>query len=170
MKRILSLALLCGTLSLAACGFSPVYTSSGFNSGESSIFVEEIPGRSGHTLRRELVLLLNRGLPGVTEGVLEVEYDDRIRRLAFRPEEASSRSDVIAEADYTFYYGGEEIKGDTQTMVSFNVPTDAFADIGAQADAQTRAARIIAGQIIDELTVQISRETSENTPESSEEE
>ena len=55
-------------LSLAACGFQPVYApgSSALAAG-GPITVEPIPGRSGYKLRRALQEELAIGLPGVTD-------------------------------------------------------------------------------------------------------
>jgi LPS-assembly lipoprotein len=160
-QRILPpLLLLVGSvLSLSACGFQPVYSAQAVNGAQAGdIAINEIEGRMGHELRKALVLGLQPGLPGVTEPAsLTITLDENLRRLAFQPDGAASRSDARGRAIYEFRVGERVVKGTVLGEASFNVPLEPYADIAGQTAARARAARVLADRIIADLQVQLTR-------------
>lgn len=138
-------------LVLSACGFTPLYAS-GPNSG--SINVEMIEGRAGHALRKALLQELAPGLPGVDGGAtLTIQLTDNIGRLALQPDEAATRADIIASANYVLAYADTAVAGNSTAETSFLVPDAPFSDIAAQTDATDRAMLVLARRIADDLRI-----------------
>ena len=141
---------------LTACGFQPVYAP---DSSGSSIVVEPIEGREGYELRKALLLRLGAGLPGVDDGaVLSIELDQNLSRLAFQPDQAASRTDVIAVADYVLTTSDGAVSGKISAETSYNVPTEPFADIAAQVDATERVMTLLARRMVDDMRIKLTRE------------
>lgn len=145
-------------LSLAACGFQPVYApgSSALAAG-GPITVEPIPGRSGYKLRRALQEELAIGLPGVTEpATLNVILKDNLTRLAFKPDGAASRSSISASGRYVLARDSGAVSGFVDAQTDFTVPTGPYGDIAAQTSAYDRTMRELAKRIVDDLRIQLS--------------
>lgn len=141
---------------LGACGFQPVHTATGLaGTSASNITIPEIPGRQGHALRRALLDELAAGLPGVENATLTVTIDERIGRLAIRPDEAAARTDIIASGRYVLDTGNSAISGRQQADTSFNVPTSAFGDISAQNAARDQVMILLAQRIADDLKLKL---------------
>ena len=141
---------------LTACGFQPVHSATGLTNGSASnITIPEIPGRQGHALRRALLDELAAGLPGVDTATLTVTIDERIGRLAIRPDEAAARTDIIATGRYVLDVGETAISGRQQADTSFNVPTSAFGDISAQNAARDQVMILLAQRIADDLKLKL---------------
>ena len=139
---------------LTACGFRPVHSTA--DSG--TIKVETISGRSGHALRKALLVELAAGLPGVTQGAtLDVNLNERLTQLAFQPDGAASRSSVVATARYTLRVGPDNtVTGSVRSESTFNVPTQPYGDISAQVSAADRTARDLSRLIIEDLRIKLS--------------
>lgn len=152
MKRFL---LLLALPELTACGFRPVYSAAPAAS-QAPVSVAEIEGRTGYELRKRLETELIAGLPGVSEPAwLEVELDERLRRLAFKPDEAASSSDLRARARYVFTSGERIVTGSVEGETSFSVPEAPYGDIAAQTAARERVAHYVAGLILDDLRLKL---------------
>lgn len=149
--------LLLASLALAAtsaCGFTPVYSNASAVQSAGAIEVTEIPERLGYELRQNLIRQLAPGLKGVPEGaVLTVEVRDQLGRLAVRPDQAASRSDLRVRANYTLAWEGGSIVGEVSGESSFNVPDGPYGDISAQTEARERAAQQIADRIVADLRI-----------------
>ena len=154
MKRLLiALALV-----LPSCGFQPVYAPGGSaNFVSGNITVAEIPGRSGHMLRRALQQELAAGLPNL-EGpaTLTVKIDENLTRLQFMPDGAASRSSYIAHGFYTLSAESSSITGDAGAETSFSVPDSPYGDISAQTSAADRTMRQLASRIVDDMRLKLS--------------
>ena len=140
---------------LAACGFQPVHSPAGQSLSAGSVSIPEIPGRSGHSLRKAMLAELASGLPGVDGATLTITLNERLTRIPIRPDEAAARSDVIATGRYVLDTGEDAISGEVRTETSFNVPTGAFGDIASQTDASERAMLQLARLIADDLRLQL---------------
>lgn len=134
---------------LSGCGFTPLYADT---VGTGQIHIEKIEGRSGHALRKELIQYLAVGLPGL-EGpaTLTIVLDENLNRLTFKPDEAASRTDVVAVADYVLVVDDGAISGKIRVETTFNVPDEPFADIAAQSDASSRAMQLMARRLVDDM-------------------
>jgi LPS-assembly lipoprotein len=155
MIRAACLAL--GLLQLAGCGFSPVYGNGPALANAGPISVPEIPGRTGHFLRQELVRTLGRGVPGVSgSGQLEVTLDQGIERLAFAPDQAASRSDYVGSATWELRASSGTLlaSGGVTERASFNFADAAYADLAAQTAAQERLASLLARSIREQVLIE----------------
>lgn len=150
MRRV---AILLTALAVSACGFTPVYSGA---ANPSSIAVDDIPGRSGHELRKALIQELSPGLPGVDSARLNVDLDENLSRLTLRPDFSAARTDIIAEGKYVLVLDGDTISGDAKSETSYNVPDAPYGDISAQTDAYKRAMRKLAREIVDDIRLQLS--------------
>jgi LPS-assembly lipoprotein len=162
MMRKLVLGLAC--LSLAGCGFTPVYGSGG---NGSKISIDEIEGRTGHFLRQELVRQVGGGVPGFPgESRLEVKLAESINRLSFAPDQAASRSDYNVTANFTLHgpNDAQSITGTVRDAVSFNFADAAYADIAAQEAAQQRIATLLARSIREKLVIEAGHPKTPGTP------
>jgi LPS-assembly lipoprotein len=155
MRHFLAALLL---LSLAACGFQPVYApGSGALAAGGPISVEPIRGRSGYILRRALQEELAIGLPGVTEpATLNVILKDNLTRLAFKPDGAASRSSISASGRYVLARDSGAVSGVVDAQTDFTVPSAPYGDIAAQTSAYDRTMRELAKRIVDDLRLQLS--------------
>ncbi|MEO0883212.1 MAG: hypothetical protein AAFY34_10820 [Pseudomonadota bacterium] len=140
---------------MAACGFQPVHSPSSQSLSGGNIYIPEIDGRAGHSLRKALLAELASGLPGIEDATLTVTLDDRLQRLAIRPDEAAARTDVVAVGRYVLDTGDDAISGRVRSETSFNVPIGAFADIASQTDATERAVIQLARLIAEDLRLQL---------------
>lgn len=146
------LAFIFSALTLSACGFSPVYGNVPVN---SSIAVDDIPGRSGHELRKALLQELAAGLPGVESATLNVDLDEDLKRLALRPDAAAARTDIQAEGKYVLVLEASTVSGRVNTETSYNVPDAPYGDIAAQTDASKRAMQKLASAIVDDIRLKL---------------
>ncbi|MEM1390695.1 MAG: hypothetical protein AAGG45_06405 [Pseudomonadota bacterium] len=141
------------TMTLSACGFQPLYAGGNVS---GPIVVEEIEGPTGHTLRKALIQELSPGLPGLEGGAtLTVILDDKLNRLALRPDEAASRTDVIGEAEYVLATADTAISGEVRAETAYNVPDAPFADVTAQVDASQRVMTVLARKIVDDMRLKL---------------
>jgi len=149
MKQLL---IIFAVTALSACGFSPIY---GNGAVSSSITVDDIPGRSGHELRKALIQELAAGLPNIETATLNVDLDEDLKRLALRPDAAAARSDVVATGKYVLVYDDTTITGRVRTENSYNVPDAPYGDIAAQTAASKRGVRKLAAEIVDDIRLQL---------------
>lgn len=152
MKFVIALLTL---FAATACGFQPVHSPASQAASSGSIYIPEIDGRAGHSLRKALIAELAAGLPNVDSATLTVTLSDNLQRLAIRPDEAAARTDVIATGRYVLDTGDDAISGSARSETSFNVPTGAFADIASQTDATERAVIQLARLIAEDLRLQL---------------
>ncbi|MEO1029354.1 MAG: LPS assembly lipoprotein LptE [Pseudomonadota bacterium] len=142
-------------MSIAGCGFSPVYTTDLGGQGAGTIAVAEIEGRSGYILRRELVRELATGLPGVEDGTLLIELEEELRRLSLNQDGSAARTDIIAVARYTLDTGDDAIIGEVDVLTSYTATEGQFADVAAQQDGFARAMRLLSQEISSDLRIQL---------------
>ncbi len=162
---ILGLAL----VPLSACGFTPVYGTGPEYANSGPISIPEIPGRTGHFLRQELVRTIGRGVPGVTGSAnLEVTLNQSIERLAFAPDEAASRSDYVGTASWRLRgtNGLLIASGGVTERASFNFADAPYADLAAQTAAQERLGSLLARSMREQILVEAGRPRDPAAPAS----
>lgn len=157
MRQIAFFALLACAFALASCGFEPVH-SPRLASGPSAISVPVIEGRAGHELRSALLGELASGLPGAEQGgALDLDLDESIVYLGFRPDGAAFRGAVRLNARYVLDVETDAVSGTATSEVFFAVPADTpYADVAAQTDATERAARELARALRDDMILRLS--------------
>jgi LPS-assembly lipoprotein len=141
-------------LSLAACGFSPMYAPlSGGGPAIGPVEVSLIQGKSGHVLETEL----NR--------ILDITLLEQISPLGLRRDESATRAQLQLTANYVLTpANGDErsaIRGSVVTVVTYDIPTAAFGEISAQDDARERAAETMAERFRAELALRVAQQRDE---------
>lgn len=140
-------------LTLAACGFTPLYAG---GAAGGNIQIDQIDGRAGQALRKALLMELAPGLPGLeAPASLNITLDESIGRLALQPDEAATRTDIIVSANYVLAFDGGAVSGNSAAETSFLVPDAPFSDIAAQVDATDRAMLVLARRIADDLRIKM---------------
>jgi LPS-assembly lipoprotein len=148
------------TVTLAGCGFTPLYGKNGTASAPevvdamSTVSIRPLPDRQGMKLRQ--VLRETMQPTGLTRAVydLDVNFAQRIDELGIRPDATSSRANLVMSATFSLYEGGQRVYGDrVQSVVSYNILDDQFATVASQADAENRGIRQVGEEIRTRLAV-----------------
>ena len=150
---------------LAACGFRPLYgPQAGYDRSLdelASISIAPIPDRVGQILRNELRdRLTPRGVPRDPRYRLAIAMEQRKEGLAFEKDESVTRFNLTVRASYRLVdveTGSLLTSGSTRSVAAFNVVLSEFANIAAQADAESRAAKAVGEDIWIRLGVFFSR-------------
>ncbi len=154
-------------LPLVGCGFSPVYGTGPAFANSGPVTIPEIPGRTGHFLRQELVRTLGRGVPGISGAAeLEIELSQGVQHLAFAPDQAASRSDYVGTATWELRESAGTLlaSGGVTERASFNFANVAYADLAAQTAAQERLASLLARSIREQVLIEAGKPRTEPAP------
>jgi LPS-assembly lipoprotein len=146
------------SLVLAACGFEPVYGSrEGVETTAemASIKINPIEERLGQMLRNNLLDSMNpRGEPSQVKYRLETEISEVKQELAVRKSELATRSNMNLTARYRLFDVSRNAFVMTRmstVTASYNLLTNEFATLAAEADARERGMR----DLSDDITRQI---------------
>ena len=145
---------------LSACGFQPMY---GGNLAPqmSTIYVEEIPERSGFELRTRLIDILNSD--GVMTGKryrLKISLNEATQGIALQNDATITRYNNRMEARFVLSdAGGKEVyRGNQTELSSYNVVQSPYATLAAEQDSGKRAVQDMAERIRLELAVWFRRQ------------
>lgn len=158
--RVRGLAILAVAGLLAGCGFRPLYAT-GAQGGPAigPVVIDTIQGKSGHVLKTELdqLLALERGSGPVKR--LSIKLSESYGLVGLRVDEASSRADLRLSASYVLFddAGKEVLRGNADSVASYEVPASSYGEIAAQNDARERAAELLAERIRAELGLRLAR-------------
>jgi LPS-assembly lipoprotein len=148
------------SLSLAACGFHPLYGRGGASPAiMASIYVDPIPERTGYELRNSLMDLLDSGGAGSKRYRLNVRLADQRKGIALQNDATITRYNYLLDADYelTDSAGTVVTRGHQSTLTAYNVVASPYATLAARQDAQKRAAQDLAQRIQLDLGVWFAR-------------
>jgi hypothetical protein len=126
--------------------------------------VDRIEGRAGHTLRTELSRLLavedDGGAPPMR---LQITLVELVAGYGYRRDESTSLAQLRLTANYqlTPPSGGRIMRGSVVTVVDYDIPNSAFAEIAAQDDARERAAEVMAQRFRAELAMRVAEMRSQ---------
>lgn len=146
---------------LSACGFQPLYGSATRNADVQEklalTYIEPIPGRTGQTIRNELLDMANPyGIPAKPAYRLTIRIEEQAEGLAIQSDDTTtrfnmrlnSRFDLVDIASKQIVYSGS-----TQNLAAYNVVESEFANLSAGNNARRRAALVAAEQINQQLSV-----------------
>jgi LPS-assembly lipoprotein len=148
MMKAVTIAALC--VSLAGCGFTPLYGGGKLAPQLSSIYVEEIPERNGYELRTRLIEVLNTdGLMAGKRYRLKVSLNESSQGIALQNDATITRYNNRMEAKYvlTDASGTVVIQGAQSELSSYNVVQSPYATLAAEQDSGKRAAQDMAEHI-----------------------
>ena len=151
--------LLCA-MSLAACGFHPLYGRGGASPAlMASIYVDPIPDRTGYELRNSLTDLFDSGGGGSKQYRLKVRLSDQRKGIALQNDATITRYNYLLDADYELFDSTGKIvtSGHQSTLTAYNVVSSPYATLSAQQDAQKRAAQDLSQRIQLDLGVFFAR-------------
>ena len=141
---------------ITACGFEPVHKP-GIDSGASNIQIEQIDGRTGHSLRKALLRETAAGIPDSDGAVIQIELKEQLSRIGFGSDGIATRSAITLTGRYIIAFSDDAFTGEVRAVEYFSVPATPFGDISAQNDAADRAASVLARHIKDDIILQLSR-------------
>ncbi len=159
-RYLAAAALFLGALSLAGCGFTPLYgehgtaTEPGVVDALATVSIRSLPDREGVKLRQ--VLREEMQPTGITKPAydLEISFAKRIEELGIRPDATSSRANLVFSASFKLHEGGKIVYADSvQSIVSYNILDDQYATVASQGDAETRGIREVGEGIKTRLAV-----------------
>lgn len=144
---------------LASCGFQPMYAPQGGQGPIGPVQISEINGRAGHVLRGELNRLLSVEDASGAPQVLEIQLSEQIIPLGLRLDQTASRGELRLTANYSFLRTGDAapLRGSLESIVTYEVPLQAYAGIAAQDDARERAAETLAQRVRAELALRVAQ-------------
>lgn len=170
-SRLITAALL---LSLAGCGFQPLYgdrSAGGANVAEqlAGIAIPVIPDRIGQTVRNELLDgMTPRGVPASPTHVLRVRLREGNETQLLRSDSTASRLRYTLSADYQLVVGDwVAAAGNARSVVSFDLPESSgyyFTSVAAQRDAERQAAAEVAQQIKTRVAVYLAQAAGKAAP------
>ena len=143
----------------AACGFQPLHAPGGgaVPSVLSKIDVAPIPNRLGQMVRNRLVERLTpRGSPVAAEYRVVVSLRLSKEALAIARDDSATRFNVSLEATYDLLLvssGDIVLHGTVRSISAYNVVSSDFANVVAERDAISRAAREVSDEMKTRLAV-----------------
>jgi LPS-assembly lipoprotein len=160
-------ALLAG-LSLAGCGFHPLYADSGpdpvtgrsFDADLAAIKVAPIAERIGQLLEISLRDDFNpTGVPVPAQWLLNVRLITSRAEVGLRKDGTSSRVQYTVTATYTLLdeKGITVFYGSARSFTAFDIVINEYAMVVAERDAQTRAARELGEDIRNQVALFMKR-------------
>jgi len=151
MKRFLLPGTLALTaLALSACGFTPLYGTTGVTPGLAAIETVAPAGRGGYLLREQLDDVLARNVNVAPAHRLTFSVDEKRFARGVRVDNIANRYELRLKVKWslTDVRTGTEIrKGETEAAVTYDSADQPYAAIAAQNDGQERAAAEVARKI-----------------------
>lgn len=175
LVRTLSLAaLIAGAGLLAACGYRPLYGSSGLSSSASSSAVAalsatevaRIADRPGQMLRTELERRFHVPRPTDARYRLTVVYHESKETLAEQKSGAVTRANLRTQGVYRLTRIGDGVllnEGTASAVASYNLLDSEFATLAAEKNARERAVETLADAIRTRLAIYFSGPDSQGT-------
>lgn len=150
----------------SACGFQPLYQSSGKNANVTpqlaNIYIEPLAGRTGQIVRNHLLdIMTPRGIPAKPEYVLSIKLSEIKKGLAIEQDDSVTRYNFTLKANYFLKKpGSNEIihSGFAWSIASYNILQSDFANLSAEKNAKKRTARSISDELKNQLAVYLSRQ------------
>ena len=156
---------LAGLLLLGACGFRPLYGershAPAVGAQLAAVEIAPIDDRLGQMVRNHLLDAMNpKGVSQAPLYRLQVALSPTRENLAFREDEVTTRVNLRVSASYVLRPArADEVltQGSARVIASYNVTRQEYATLVADRDAQARAAREIADDIVSRLAVWFER-------------
>jgi LPS-assembly lipoprotein len=147
-------------LSLAGCGFAPLYGAPGVTSTLASVQVEAPDGRTGELIREHLDDVLAHSADAQPAYRMKLQISEQRFPRGVRVDNVATRYEYVLTAAYvlTPVNGTEKPKtGRVRVEVTYDSADQPYASVAAQQDAQDRAAEEAARKIQLELAVWLAK-------------
>lgn len=161
MRAILPVLALVTLVTLSACGFRPLYATSGDNYNTAAnmalVKVALINDRVGQVTRNALVETLTpRGQSNTPLYDLTVALSESTSEQGFTKDNEATIADYLITATYELTRRQDSKilrKGKVRTRTSYNIVDSDFATIEAENAAQADAARTLAHQLANQVAI-----------------
>ncbi|KQW69123.1 hypothetical protein ASE17_13315 [Phenylobacterium sp. Root77] len=144
MNRAVAFALLAtGAITLAGCGFTPLYGNPAVTAQLHSVQVTTPPGRTGQLLREHLDDALANAKGGAPQYRMDLALSETRYPRGLRVDNVATRYEYVLTANYTLVSSASGVavmSGSTRAQVTYDSADQPYASITAQQDAQDRAA------------------------------
>lgn len=149
-RAVVSGLLVAGALTLAGCGFTPLYGAPGVTAQLAGVEVTTPPGRTGELIREHLddALARNKGQPPLYR--MDLALGETRYPRGVRVDNVATRYEYVLTANYTLVSaatGAPVKRGRARAQVTYDSADQPYASITAQQDAQDRAAAECAQKI-----------------------
>jgi len=168
MSSFRTLVLAAAVVTVAACGFQPLYGSRIAGSAPeelAQIKLEPIPDRIGQQLHNHLLTILNPdGRPRAARYVMRTALNESTAALGVRKTAFATRANLQMRAIYSLTSaatGKTVFNGDSSITVSYNILDSEFATLMAEKDARARAVRELSEDIRVRLGVFFSNQAAQ---------
>jgi len=151
---------------LGACGFQPLYGSSGPSNDAvtddlASVRVNPLRDRTGQQMHNFLRDRLNpQGQPVSPSYLLDVRLTETLSELGVRRDETATRANLRMDADFALRPVGAQstlLTGRSSSTTSYDILNNPFATTVSEDDARERALREVADDIRTRLALFFSR-------------
>lgn len=141
---------------LGGCGFRPMLAAnSGAGAALSQTRIIMPSGRLGQQVWKEITARANpHGRPTQPVYELALHLTTRKEGLAIRQDETVTRFNLLLDADYILFRLSDRkplLNGKLRSVSSYNVVVSEYANLIAEQDAENRAARQLALDLVDRL-------------------
>jgi LPS-assembly lipoprotein len=166
MTRFLSLPVLnwgvlaAASLTLSACGFTPLYGTPGVSSSLAAIQVATPEGRTGELIREHLDDVLGRNSNVTPAYRMTLALGEQRYPRGVRVDNVATRYEYVLVASYALTElktGAQAKKGQVRVEVTYDSADQPYASVAAQQDAQDRAAGEAARRIELELAAWLAK-------------
>ncbi len=144
MNRVVASALIAaGAVTLAGCGFTPLYGDPAVTAQLHSVQVTTPPGRTGQLIREHLDDALANAKGQAPKYRMDLALSETRYPRGLRVDNVATRYEYVLTANYTVVSvasGAPVKKGSTRAQVTYDSADQPYASITAQQDAQDRAA------------------------------
>src|SRR5579883_3367691 len=163
--KLISYAVVCLTLPLAACGFKPMYASddegavggatSAVRTSLAAVTIHPIADRDGVKLRQILRERMQpRGPAERPQFDLDVQIRTATQAVDILKNATSTRANLIYTANFFLLENGNRVyAAQSQSVVSYDILNDQYATVASIGDAGDRALRQIGDDIVARLSV-----------------
>ena len=158
MKR---LAILCGLLTLSACGLQPMYAGGGSGMvarALADVSVTPIEGQQGWLVRNALVDRLGTAGASGARYRLDVRLDDKLEGLGLLGDDTIARERRTLRARYQLIEaqsGTVLLDASAGSDAGIDVVSSEYATIAAEQTALENLARVVADQIVTKVSLQL---------------
>lgn len=140
-------------LALGACGFSPLYSSAGYER-LGGLRVEAGPERFDYLLQNAV-----RDFAGPGDSIYVLDVTTRVSdsRSGVSPTGEATRSMLTGTASYDLRGAQPRVRGRSTATISFDQPRDPYAQIAARSEAEQRLAERLAEEVLQDIALELRR-------------
>ncbi|MGB4100697.1 MAG: LPS assembly lipoprotein LptE [Alphaproteobacteria bacterium] len=162
IRNLSRLAISFWLLALTACGFHPLYATSGLggknvDAALGQVQIASIPNREGQELRNLLIdRLQHRGRPVEPQYDLTITLQESQSDLGIRTDATSARSQLAMTARYSLTARATAqpvLSAIATSTVGYNKLDAQYSNLAAQEDARRRALSEVSDQITSRLSL-----------------